>query len=867
MTRELRLTSPTPENLAAAANGRLVVTPNARAARALGVEPNSLAILASARLAACNLAAASAYAAHHLLGLAARDVPELADPDGAAEASAATVRELFRAGVDLEALAQAPNPRAARLAKLALAYRQALRARDLADSAEVFWLAAHHPPEPRPLLLYGYPRLGPDEQAFVHALAGSGSVLYVPCGDAGMYEDARLMAEAFAEKGWTVSASTADGGALDGRPHRAPSLETLEYGDMEAEVRGALAHVKRLLLDGLNPADIAIVARDDAFYGPTVLATAWEYEVPVRVFYRIPLAETRLGAWLAQLKNCLASDFAYEQTYRFLAHPLSPFLGPDLRERIRKEHPADLAAWSDVQPIAASLDFPSRDTRGGWLSRFQDLLAAWDLRSRAKPWPVELQALHRFRESLTELASPSGEPISRATFLDELNRLARLCTVEAHPARQGVELHTPLSLFGARCKHVFVLGVAEERLPQRLKDDPVLDYHARKALAADGFVLEGAAEAARRELLSISQLLEVATERMQLSYPKLMADRATLPSSLFGMLGLSPAPAPEQPSASLEEARRVWVGQRHAQADPLVPRILAAVEVESRREAPTSQAIEDEFDGLSGLAIDLSRRMFSASQLSLLGQCAFRWFAERELGAAPLDEVSEDIDPSMRGNLYHKTLEIGMADCKDEPEIRKALLDGLDAYFLKAERELNIPPWPLWEVRRSEHLALLRRAIEGDDFLQEGAKPEHMEEPFDFVWHGFRLRGSMDRVDRGRAGAIIMDYKAGRRTYGKIQDASGKADVDIQLPIYVQVGKEKFGNVERAYYYMLSTREAIEAESDEALLKPLLERMRGQLEQGHFPVQPDSKMTVCQYCPTHLACRKGSRLERKARFA
>lgn len=869
MNRLLVLVSPTIERLRQEAKDRRVVTPNPRAARTLGVLPCSLESLARREVVSLGLAVATAYAAHQAMVRAASTISEMPDPDGAAEAYAPTVREFFRAGLDLEALSQASDERARRLARLAIAYRNALRERGLMDPSELYWLAASQRPQPQPLLVTGYPRFGPDEQAFIQAIAGDGSQVYVPFADGGMYEDARVLAETFEAQGWSVTFPDAPAPATSfaGHPHRAKALRACAYPDMASEVRGVLAEVKRLLLDGVEPSEIAIVARDDAFYGPTLLDAAWEAGVPLRAFYQVPLSGTRLGSWLTGLKQTVESGFAYEDTYRFLAHPLSPFLSSEQRARIRVKHPVSLEAWKAIQPLVEKLDWPATDTRAGWDRRFRSLLAEWDLRGRAKPWPVELMALNRFREALPEIATPAKERLSGLAYLSEVIRLAGYCSVDAHPTRGGVELHTPLSLFGARLAHVFVLGVAEAHLPQRIQEDLVLDFHARKRLASEGFKLEGAAEAAKRESLSIGQLLEVATERLVLSYPRLMQDRPILPSALFEQLGLKPQPAPEYPPISLEEARRIWVGLGERAADPLVPRILDALEVERRREAMTLEPVRDPHDGYSGLGVDLSRRTFSASQLSVLGQCAFRWFAERELSAAPPDEMGEDLDAGMRGLLYHKTLELGLRRCKDAPDIREALLATLEDDFREAECLLDLPDIPLWEVRREEHLALLRRAIASEDFLREGHRPERFEEPFSFEWQGFRLQGTMDRVDRGPDGYVIVDYKAGKRTYGKIQNAAGKADVDIQLPIYAKAGTEIFGPVTGAYYFMLGTGEALVPKVDEAALQPLFDRMRRQLEEGHFPVQPDVKQAVCEYCPVSLACRVGPRLERKARFS
>lgn len=868
MTRHLRLESPDPAAVSALLQGRTALTPNARAARTIGAQEGSLDALAKRMLPGLGLAVASPLQLQRAFLAAARQVAGISDPEGAATSLSATVHELFRSGADLDALAQADTGRPRMLSELALAYQKELRAKGLASPAEALWLAARSNPRPEPILVYGYPRLGRDEEAFIEAIAAPDSVVFLPFADTPLYADNAATGKRFEANGWTLErAETPEPSiAFAGHPHRAPHIVAHEYPTMEAEVRGTLAQVKELLVDGEDPGEIALVARDDATYGPTVLAVAWEYDLPVRAFYRLPLTDTRIGSWLHRLAEAFEHELACEPTLRLRAHSLSPWLDAQLREKIRLTHPQGLASWKSLDPETSALDWPASARRGAWHRKMRQLLASWKVELHAAKWPVELLACKRLKSLLDDVCEPADEIMNRGAFLAECLQALALYTVPAHPGRGGVELHTPLSLFGARLKHVFVLGTAEDRFPARVQDDPVLDFHARKRLASQGFALEVAAEAARREQLSLGQVLEVATERLTFSYPKLYGDRQALPSSLFKALGLTPVRPAEAPPASREEARRIWLGHGETNQDERLPAIAQALEVERRREAPTDAPDRDPFDGFAGVSVDASKRTFSASQLSTLGQCAFKWFVERALKAKPLEEASDELDPSLRGDLYHKALERGVERCAGTADLRQALLDVIEDAFKQAETELSLPSWTHWGAMRDEHLALLKRAIRAEPFLLPGAQVEKVEYEFKGDWQGFRVVGKIDRVDIVSGKLVLVDYKAGKSTYGKAQDADGNAKIDLQLPIYVQVGGPALGKpVDRAYYYLIGSQTAQESELDQPALDALATRLKGYLADGFFPVQPDLKQDACTFCDSSPVCRKGPRLERKAR--
>ena len=745
------------------------------------------------------------------------------------------------------------------------------------------------------------------------------------------------------------------------------------YPHLEAEVRGVLARVKALLRQQIAANDIAIVTRDETLYGPTILDVAWEYEVPVRALYAIPLKTTRFGAWMQALGETILAGLPFEPTAKVLAHPLCGGLAPEIWSGARKVHPSGLQAWQDIGVDLSLLSWPQKDTRVNWVRRLQDVLSAWNLRRRASRWAKEAVAYYKFLEGLVSMSEPEVEILSLARFVEEISQLLSLLRVPAAPGRGGVELHAPISLTGARYRYVFVLGVAEGLLPAPVRHDPVLDFRDRQVLAESGIPLAGAVEAARQEALSFWALCQAASASLILSYPRLIERNQKLESPYLTKLGLKPAAAPPIPVASIESARKLylrtgsgnkenkeakavrafrWQARENSRLrkgdyiadnlanisplpgkkvldetpqylpesqdrsdaqDKVLPHAYHAWEVEQRRE---SSDLPDEYDGVIGIPLDPSEREFSASQLVNLGQCPFKWFADKVLGLGELEEAEEELSPSLRGRLYHKTLELALvwtvgaqdadanldahldanlnanlsADTEiaiassaqptepnDTPlttqvttqELRQGLLANLETAFLEAEKLENLPALPAWEASRQEHLTVLRRTVLASDFLQEEAQVLSTEKKFKGEWYGLKVRGFVDRVDRTGEGLAIVDYKTSSTAPKGAKDLDGKAKLDIQLPLYVQVAAKDFLSGERekvtnAYYYSLTKGKVLKkADIDEAALAQFAEQVKLRLQTGQFPVEPDVDSVACRYCPYDLVCRQGTRLSRK----
>ncbi|MNX78214.1 ATP-dependent helicase/deoxyribonuclease subunit B [compost metagenome] len=779
---------------------------------------------------------------------------------------APTMRALFRAGADLEALTAGASPRAARVARLTAAYRAALRDERLVDAAEALRVAASQVKRPQALFVTGYPRLGDDEAAFLDAIAGPGSSLYLPnTGEALFAENARV-ADYLAARGWRVEPQAA-AKPFTGRylmPSFAPvPMKAFRYPNLEAEVRGALARLKLLLSAGVRPDEVVLVARDDAAYGPTVMAIAWEYGLDIRAFYAVPLASTHLGAWLRLASEVVRDGFPYEATARLLGHRLSERLSPEVWADVRKTHPTGQEAWTAIHPELATLAWPAHAKRSIWLRSLGRALDAFEVPERAGRSPREALALSRLREGLEALSAPEDERLSRQAFLAELEELLAILSVPAHPQGGGVALHTPLSLYGARYRHALVLGMAEGHFPVRVENDPILDFHERKALRALGCHLEGAAEAARREALSCWALLQVANEGLELFYPELANGEAQLPSPYFSDLGLVPSEPPEAPACSPEEWRPARLRAGHDD-DPVLSFARQAHQVEWAREASPTY---DHFDGVIGMPVDPASRLFSASQLVTIGQCPFKWFAQRLLRLSDPEEVESELSPGLRGTLFHRALELAVDGALPLSDARAHVLERLDEAFQRAETELQVEAVSAWQAQRDFHLETLRAAVQAEAFVADGAAIVRAEGEFRGQAFGLNVIGYVDRVDRTDDGLVFIDYKTSSSPPKGAKDDEGKPKVDVQLPLYMEVAAPALfpgEPVAGAHYYSLSKGEVLKkAVPSPGDLERLSEKVKAHLRAGHYPVAPDTDGAACLYCDLSLVCRTGPRLARK----
>jgi CRISPR/Cas system-associated exonuclease Cas4 (RecB family) len=849
-----------------------IITPAPQAARALKVPHYSLESLGQQRLIENGIRVASGLLASRWLQTAVSEIIPTSDTEGTARAITPALQAILRAGVDLEQLATVGSNRTRQLAELALAYTDLLKLQGMVDPASVLWEASRIVTKRQQLLIYGYFQPRVDQLNFLNAIADDGSVIILPCPDAPLLQENRAAITWLQQQGWQIQEWVEKCQTL-GEQLTECFLQSTNpplgvkahiYPHMEAEVRGVLTQVKSLLYQGIPANEIVLVARDDAFYGATVLDIANEYNLPIRALYAVPLIETRLGAWIQLLLEVIQKQFPFESTAKLLSHPLCSGLSAEIWIQARQQHPFNLFAWQNLGVNLSFLDWPPQDNRANWVERLQNILNKFNVRQRTGRWAREIVAYYELQAGLVQLSKPEDEVISLKEFAEDIIGSLTILTVPAQPGRGGVELHTPLSLFGAKFQYVLVLGATEGILPTPVKDDPMLDFYERKQLRQLGFDLEDAAQAARREAISFYALLQIPTQQLTFSYPEMIGSQTSLPSPYLKRLGLKSIAPPPLPIASLAEARRIYLRRDSLLEDKVLPYAIYAWGVEKRREGTEAY---DEYDGVVNISLDPHSRVFSASQLTTLGQCPFKWFADKVLRLAQLEEAEEELSPSLKGQLYHRSLELVLAKVLTAADITQTGLEQLETAFMQAEQDLQLPTIPAWESRRAEHIKVLNRTLQHPDFLPSDVQVVSLEQEFVGDWYGLKVTGRIDRIDRTPEGLVLLDYKTSSQKPAGIKDENGKAVVDIQMPLYTHIANTVlFPNetIKGADYYLLTKRKKVTNKAlSEEQQQQIAAKIKTHLETGYYPVEPDIEQNACRFCAYDLVCRKGTRQSRK----
>ncbi len=894
----LLYTHPHPYSTAAhlsASPDRTVITASQLAARALNVPHQPLIASAVNSLEQAGWRMASPLTVQSVFHQAVQNTVQSSNTMGLATAWLPSVRSLLNSHPDFYSVSDHSSARTRQLLQIAQQFQQALHQNQLFDSSETYWQALKQlprlPPRSQQVLIYGYinPRL--DELTWIDAIAIDNSIVFIPASDTPVFADARTSVKWLLERGWELITEKPEdkiesetvGEYLSDifTERRQPALDTPDgvhtyhYSTVEAEMRGTLAQVKTLLNNGTPAQAIAVIVQDERFYGPKLMDIAWEYGVPLRALYSTPLMNTRLGRWLMMLFEVIHTGWPFETTAKLLSHPLCSNPEKDFWATVRRQHPVGFSQWQAIahQHLEIDLSFLSsceqERTPTAWVQWWQSIFQLFNLRQRCARWARESIAFNTLSDSLGELAQLGQDAIAESEFRQTFHNLLQTLTVLAQPGRGGVELHQP-SFAGGRFHHLFVMGMAEGVLPATVNNDPVLDFFERQSLQQQGLFLPSAAALTRREALFFSALLQSTISTITFSYAKLSNRQEQLPSPYLSQMRLLSTTPPCQIIASLEEWRRKTLRLDQTGTDPTqTDRVLAhaqrAYTVEQNRE---SSAAPDEYDGIIGVPFDYSDWTFSVSQLNRLGQCPFKWFANTLLKLGPPVELENDLSPSQVGQLYHKVLELILAEKQHNPNLDITDTIVLEEKFAIAERAIIPASLTSWMLRRHEHLHYLRLALADPQFLPDGSVPLQLETKFSGNWQGLTVQGRVDRIDRTKDGLALIDYKTGKSRPTGIKDSNGNASIDLQLPLYQEAAaRDLFPDeaVASAYYYSIRSREKIivSANAPQHELPMAIARCKTHLDQGHYPVQPDNKRKACKYCDFDALCRQGDRLKLK----
>jgi ATP-dependent helicase/DNAse subunit B len=261
------------------------------------------------------------------------------------------VREMKSQGIFPETYAdyaaQQGSARDHQLAELYTRYQSFLQDRDYSDADGLLWVAAealenqadlYH--RPGPLFVLGFDQFTPVQVRILKQLASrfTNFSIYLhwdasrPAASlalARLDQTRRLLVADLELEEKMIDPDEAVQPALchlhqaifEPAPERAPpstGLDLVAAPSREQEVRSALRAVKRLLIDGVSPAEISLAVPNPAEYLPIIRTVSSEYQVPV--VFENPLVETPLVSALLNLL-ALPPEFPWRGVFEALRSP------------------------------------------------------------------------------------------------------------------------------------------------------------------------------------------------------------------------------------------------------------------------------------------------------------------------------------------------------------------------------------------------------------------------------------------------------------------------------------------------------------------------------------------------------------------
>jgi ATP-dependent helicase/nuclease subunit B len=540
--------------------------------------------------------------------------------------------------------------------------------------------------------------------------------------------------------------------------------------------------------------------------------------------------------------------------------------------------------------------------------------------------------VRRVVQGMRDFSAASSET-TRAEFFgalrDELNALgSRL------GARQGagVEVLDAMSLRGRSFRGIVLVGTHEGAFPRPVRQDPFLPDLMRGALSAAGGSRVPLKEAAyleerllfaltlgaARERLSIVQqrsddegkplvpswylqeLRRVAAnldEGDDILVPRRLQDRVSGERKLSsGCLS-----GPERLRGLVLCGVRARAAWKQLASDPVsLARCLEAAD-----ELAATGAELTARDGITGPLdwvppADKLERGLSATYMEMYAGCPFRFFAERGLGLAPIEEPEdvEEVGALEYGSILHQVLQLFFESVIESGELpagksaSKLGDDCLREAFSGFVRE-NPTGWPLLWKRAEKLLRDLSRMVISEE-LSELAKSDYLPvgveleaaaalpdgENIARAVRGLHLYGRIDRLDARGAGAErelrVVDYKyksGASNSDGKLTTAAVRGR-RLQPPIYVLLAGAagQAGRCAGAEFHYIAPNWSggnwVQREfPGDCWATPLgaqvagvLELIVGGIRRGEFFVMPDDQR--CKYCDFAGLCRKGHRATR-----
>jgi ATP-dependent helicase/DNAse subunit B len=710
---------------------------------------------------------------------------------------------------------------------------------DLLGGAGEFWR--------RPVFLYGLDDLTPNQLDLIRGLASVTDVtvaLPYESGHRALEARNAPLLEALEQIGIDSTEETpADPGNTDSpllfhlergfgatEPQRHPADESLVFlrsAGERGEAEAIAVEVARLLADGCEPEQIAIVVRDPSRRGPLIAATLESYGIPTALEAEIPASTTSVGGTLIALLEAVLGTRRATDLLRYLRGPSGASSGRvDWFERkLRRERVQTAAAasllWEEKHGEPQEAVARLREAAGrpadlaaevGAIAAAMGASAGSELEARAA---AAISTAMAERAALDGLA-PLPEALARTLAAIQVR-------VWSGAVEDRVRIADPRRVRAARFDNVFVASLQDGEFPRgAAHTDPFLSEHQRSSL---GLPPRHDSDAEERYLFHVC--LALPRRRLFLSHrdsdesgaaeapsPFIEDVRQMLEGGEIELRGRGLAEVvhrvADAPSET-ELARAIAAAGTRADAEQLLSvsgagEAIAARARERLASARGAEAATRAPGPLSNPAVIAALsdvHAYGGTTLEGFDVCSYRWFVSHELSPQPLDPAP---DPLVQGGIVHAALfSLYKERPGDDPLPRPASLPAWIARSrelvgeIAAARGLGEHPAERAMLARIQGLLArflaeeARRDPAGFEpwLLEAGFSESEEAERSTLEIDGWRLHGAIDRVDRAADGrALVLDYKLSSKVSPRVKL---EEEAKLQLQLYLIAVAELWG--------------------------------------------------------------------------
>ncbi|HXF43276.1 MAG TPA: hypothetical protein VNK26_06010, partial [Pyrinomonadaceae bacterium] len=582
---------------------------------------------------------------HRLLKKAIYDCGNKADPEGLARAIRPELSEILRTGIDPEVLKKSASDRVKLLGNIASAYKRSLEKLKLVDREATLISALRLSTfERESTIFWGSFLARPiesrrEEIDFIDAVAGDGSVYYLPLADSPLFKVNKDAVEYLKERGWIINNANSsqpetvgEKAALRfaGLTQDPVTAEGYYFESAEEEIRWVLGHIKYLIHKGESASKIAVAVREPLSYQTLIRSIADEYGLPIDIEFhqRIGLSLIGHAIWLiGEVFSEAECDF--ESTLRLLNYPGTKFWSKEKIARVLRSHPENKSEWFEIYEIPPIEVPDGKHTAEEWSIWLIGVLEALGLNESFSASASEAMNYLLIEELLNEISQLSGRSeVSLQGFFAELNNALETLSFQTMETRGGIVICEPHALIGRKFDHAFFIGAAEGHLPKVTSNSWILDFYEREELIQNGVNISPITEFARWEHFNFFFALSAVNKSIFLTYPSYL-NGELLPSEYFDLLGIVPSrPHKNFISSQSELLINELPNKGQSKAVDLNPALFQkskqAYKAESERLVANTDPV---YNGLvKSLQIEKDKS-WSVSELIDLGQCPFRWLA------------------------------------------------------------------------------------------------------------------------------------------------------------------------------------------------------------------------------------------------